>query len=220
MRRRGSTPCQRIRVVLARRAPSPALDDRTALELEAHVVQRELLGRPIGEQHRRGRSAFRRAAARQGSGGHCLARSGGTGSTLASTRAALKNLNANINLNASTGTPYTITTGHDDNGDLVFNDRPAGVGRNTQWTPGQWTVNGFFNLHHRDRQDDGAEPRRDHRHHDPQRRRISVMTGGAAPPRYRIGHLGQRSSTSPITSTTPATAGRDVAVLPAAAERA
>ena len=41
--------------------------------------------------------------------------------------------------------PIHITTGHDDNGDLVFNDRPAGVGRNTQWTPGQWTVNGFFN---------------------------------------------------------------------------
>ena len=43
----------------------------------------------------------------------------------------LKNLNVNVNLFASTGTPYTITTGKDDNGDLVFNDRPAGVGRNT-----------------------------------------------------------------------------------------
>ena len=76
---------------------------------------------------------------------------------------ALKNLNANINLNASTGTPYTITTGHDDNGDLVFNDRPAGVGRNTQWTPGQWNVNGFPELLDRHRQKDGAGPRRHHR---------------------------------------------------------
>jgi hypothetical protein len=28
----------------------------------------------------------------------------------------------------------TILTGHDDNGDLVFNDRPAGVGRNSART--------------------------------------------------------------------------------------
>ena len=29
------------------------------------------------------------------------------------------------------GTPYNITTGRDDNGDTVSNDRPAGVTRNT-----------------------------------------------------------------------------------------
>ena len=27
--------------------------------------------------------------------------------------------------------PYTIRTGYDDNGDLLFNDRPVGVGRNS-----------------------------------------------------------------------------------------
>ena len=32
---------------------------------------------------------------------------------------------------ARSAAPYTITTGRDDNGDTVFNDRPAGVGRNT-----------------------------------------------------------------------------------------
>ena len=32
----------------------------------------------------------------------------------------------------ASATPYTIRTGRDDNGDLVFNDRPAGVGRNTE----------------------------------------------------------------------------------------
>jgi len=99
---------------------------------------------------------------------------------------ALKNLNANINLNASTGTPYTIMTGHDDNGDLVFNDRPAGVGRNTQWTPGQWTVNGFFNysiaIGKKTVQNPGGITGITMRNGE-----ISVMTGGAAPPRYRIG---------------------------------
>ena len=37
-----------------------------------------------------------------------------------------------INLQASSATPYTVTTGRDGNGDTVFNDRPAGVGRNSE----------------------------------------------------------------------------------------
>jgi hypothetical protein len=56
----------------------------------------------------------------------------------------LRNLNTQFYLSASSGTPYTITTGRDDNGDLIFNDRPAGVGRNTARTPGQWSVNGYI----------------------------------------------------------------------------
>jgi hypothetical protein len=99
---------------------------------------------------------------------------------------ALKNLNANLNFNASTGTPYSVTTGHDDNGDLVFNDRPVGLGRNTQWTPGQWSVNGFFNYNiaigKKTVQNPGGITGITMRNGE-----ISVMTGGAAPPRYRIG---------------------------------
>jgi Carboxypeptidase regulatory-like domain len=57
----------------------------------------------------------------------------------------LRNLNANININVSSAAPYTIRTGTDDNGDLVFNDRPLGIGRNTLRASGQWTINGFFN---------------------------------------------------------------------------
>jgi Carboxypeptidase regulatory-like domain len=57
----------------------------------------------------------------------------------------LRNLNANININISSASPYTIRTGIDNNGDLVFNDRPDGVGRNTIRGSGQWTINGFFN---------------------------------------------------------------------------
>jgi hypothetical protein len=99
---------------------------------------------------------------------------------------ALKNLNANLNLNASTGIPYTITTGHDDNGDLVFNDRPAGVGRNTQWMPGQWTVNANFNyslaIGKKTVAGPGGITGITMRNGE-----VTVMTGGAAPPRYRIG---------------------------------
>ena len=36
----------------------------------------------------------------------------------------------------SSGQPLNVTTGRDDNGDTVFNDRPAGVGRNSERTPG------------------------------------------------------------------------------------
>ena len=57
---------------------------------------------------------------------------------------ALKNLSASIGVQAYSGAPYTIRTGHDDNGDLVFNDRPVGVGRNTQRAGMQWNSNGYF----------------------------------------------------------------------------
>ena len=40
------------------------------------------------------------------------------------------------------GTPYNITTGHDDNGDAVFNERPDGVSRNSAWTDHTWDVSG------------------------------------------------------------------------------
>jgi hypothetical protein len=41
----------------------------------------------------------------------------------------------------SSAPPYTITTGVDDNGDTVFNDRPAGVTRNSARGASQWNVN-------------------------------------------------------------------------------
>ena len=55
---------------------------------------------------------------------------------------ALKNLNASVTLGGNTGTPYNITTGFDDNNDSIFNDRPAGVGRNSARTSAQATVSG------------------------------------------------------------------------------
>jgi hypothetical protein len=43
--------------------------------------------------------------------------------------------------NSSTGTPYNITTGLDDNGDTVSNDRPEGVTRNSARTESRWDAN-------------------------------------------------------------------------------
>src|SRR5690606_15575735 len=47
-------------------------------------------------------------------------------------------LSAGLGARAQSGAPYTIRTGFDDNGDEVLNDRPAGVGRNTE--RGEWHV--------------------------------------------------------------------------------
>jgi hypothetical protein len=41
---------------------------------------------------------------------------------------------------ANSGLPYNITTGFDNNGDTVSNDRPAGVGRNSARGAGNWDV--------------------------------------------------------------------------------
>jgi hypothetical protein len=46
-----------------------------------------------------------------------------------------------VNVQAQSATPYSITTGRDDNRDGVVNDRPAGVGRNTERAKATWTVN-------------------------------------------------------------------------------
>ena len=47
----------------------------------------------------------------------------------------------NFNLNVSSGVPYNMTTGRDDNDDGVFNDRPAGVGRNALRGEPTWGLN-------------------------------------------------------------------------------
>ena len=53
----------------------------------------------------------------------------------------VKNLTVAFNVNQTSGVPYTLRTGRDDNGDLIFNDRPAGVGRNTERANGHFTIN-------------------------------------------------------------------------------
>jgi hypothetical protein len=58
---------------------------------------------------------------------------------------AVRNVNMNLNMNVGSAPPYTIRTGRDDNGDLLFTDRPEGVGRNSARGRGQFTINGNFN---------------------------------------------------------------------------
>ena len=55
-----------------------------------------------------------------------------------------RNLNVLVNLTATSGTPFTVRTGGDQNQDGFFNDRPPGMGRNSRRGATQWTVNGNF----------------------------------------------------------------------------
>lgn len=48
----------------------------------------------------------------------------------------LKTITVSPSFRIEAGFPYTITTGRDDNGDTVFNDRPFGLTRNTE--RGEW----------------------------------------------------------------------------------
>lgn len=50
-------------------------------------------------------------------------------------------LRASLQAQFLSAAPYTITTGRDDNGDTVFNDRPAGIGRNSARGASHWNVN-------------------------------------------------------------------------------
>jgi hypothetical protein len=62
--------------------------------------------------------------------------------TLTSTQ--LRNVSANISINAADGYVYNETTGFDNNGDGLLNDRPAGVGVWALRTPPVWTLNSRF----------------------------------------------------------------------------
>ena len=56
----------------------------------------------------------------------------------------IRNVLVGVNVNASSGEAYSLLTGRDDNGDGIFNDRPAGAGRNTLRTASQANVNLFL----------------------------------------------------------------------------
>jgi hypothetical protein len=58
----------------------------------------------------------------------------------------IKNLNVNWSINASAGPYYTIRTGLDDNRDAILNDRPAGVGRNSE--RGAASLNSYLSLNY------------------------------------------------------------------------
>jgi hypothetical protein len=56
----------------------------------------------------------------------------------------IRSLGARLGISATSAPPLTIRTGFDDNADLIFNDRPAGVGRNTARTIGRWQADASF----------------------------------------------------------------------------
>jgi hypothetical protein len=56
----------------------------------------------------------------------------------------VRNVLVGLNVSASSGDAYTLLTGRDDNGDGIFNDRPAGTGRNTLRATGQTNLNLFL----------------------------------------------------------------------------
>lgn len=60
---------------------------------------------------------------------------------IAVTSTQLRNLNASVSWTANAGSPYTLTTGVDDNQDGILNDRPLGVPLRSLRSPGQSTVN-------------------------------------------------------------------------------
>ena len=51
-----------------------------------------------------------------------------------------RNIRLGLGATARGATPYNVTTGRDDNGDTVFNDRPAGIARNSAMGKGMWDV--------------------------------------------------------------------------------
>ena len=58
---------------------------------------------------------------------------------------AYRDLTVVLNTQTNLGTAYGIQTGEDDNGDLIFNDRPVGVARNTLVTDPVVNLNMFVN---------------------------------------------------------------------------
>ena len=60
------------------------------------------------------------------------------------TSSMIRNLSMRFGFNAFSAPPLNIRTGFDDNGDLVFNDRPAGVTRNSERTRGYSNTSANF----------------------------------------------------------------------------
>jgi hypothetical protein len=52
----------------------------------------------------------------------------------------MRNLRLGLSTSARSGSPYTITTGRDENGDTIFNDRPTGARRNSVTGASMWDM--------------------------------------------------------------------------------
>ena len=67
-------------------------------------------------------------------------------------------LRTNLNMRYESGTPYNVTTGFDDNGDDVINDRPDGVGRNSARGEGLLNIDFRLELAEEHRPAEGRRP--------------------------------------------------------------
>jgi hypothetical protein len=99
-----------------------------------------------------------------------------------------------LNLSGASGTPYSIRTGLDDNGDLVFNDRPVGVGRNSERTAMQWALNANINYNIGFGRGGGGGPPIVGIFIAAPGGAPTVMTGNAPPTRYRLGFFVQMTN--------------------------
>src|SRR5689334_24553059 len=82
---------------------------------------------------------------------------------------------------ATSALPYNITTGFDDNGDTIINDRPFGVGRNSARGASRWEIGSRFSWG----KDFGPEQQQTG---GPQVRMVRIGGGdGAAPPSIGMG---------------------------------
>ena len=93
-----------------------------------------------------------------------------------------KGFNISTIFQATSALPYNITTGFDDNGDTVINDRPIGVGRNSARGASRWEIGSRFSW----ARDFGPEQQPTG---GPQVRMVRVGGGGdgAAPPNISMG---------------------------------
>jgi len=58
--------------------------------------------------------------------------------------AMIRGLSIGLNMGHTSARPLNVRTGTDDNADLIFNDRLAGYGRNSERVPGQWNSSANF----------------------------------------------------------------------------
>ena len=89
--------------------------------------------------------------------------------------AGVRNLNAQMSWDANSGSPYTITTGTDDNGDSIFNDRPLATPRNSVRLPWRSTLLRERVVHDSDRQGARARGRASRRGRTARPRRPAVV---------------------------------------------
>ncbi len=98
----------------------------------------------------------------------------------------LTDLAFSFNVVGQSGTPYNVTTGFDDNSDGIFNDRPAGVGRNSAQGAPRWTAGTrlTYSLGFGERPEAG--PGGGDTAHGGGGGMIGGFVGGAANKRYRV----------------------------------